>query len=95
MASYEENRAVHKTLTSTTVDTVTLASRADSVEVINRTGTEPLYVTVDGSTPTAAGDDTHIVMPGGFKEIPVPAAGSSIVVKIIGSGNAYSVEAVE
>lgn len=95
MASYSAARAVHKTLTGTTVDTVTLASSADSVEVINRSGTDPLYVTVNGDVPTAAGDNTHIVLAGGFKEIPVPPTGSSIVVKVIGNGNAYTVEAVE
>lgn len=49
MATYTAIYSVHKTLTGTTPDRVTLSWRTDSISILNR-GTVPLYVLVgDGS----------------------------------------------
>lgn len=89
-------RAAHdKVLVASTVDTVTLTDDADVVEVITD-GTAKVYVTVDGSTPAAGGDTTHL-MPassGGsvVREIPVSGDPGSIAVKLISAGTPmYSV----
>jgi hypothetical protein len=53
--------AVHdKTLVASTVDTVTFADGARQAMVISD-GTAKIYVTFDGSTPTASGASTHIM----------------------------------
>lgn len=93
MASYPAARAVHKTLTGTTVDTVTLSSSADFVEVLNYSLTDLLWVRVDGVTPVAAADDTHRIPPNRGKVIAVPANRASVEVLVLGNGNAYTVEA--
>jgi len=95
MATYAAAKAKHATLTASTVDTVTL-SNCSNVEVLNR-GTTELYFTVDGTTPTVAGDNCYIVQAGAALQVP----GSSptyvqdrvaIAVKVISSAAvAYSV----
>ena len=93
MASYEEATSKHATLVASTVDTVTLTGTDYySVEVLHRSSsvTDPIYFTVDGSTPTVAGDDTYVVMPGGWKT--VRSKENIDVVKLISAGTpAYSV----
>jgi hypothetical protein len=44
--------------------TVFFASRYAYVEVENNDGTNALYVTTDGSTPTVGGDDCYLIAPG-------------------------------
>lgn len=99
MASYTAVRAVHKTLTGTTVDTVTLTGEGN-VDVLNRAapGGADMYVTFagDGTTPTnpvALADDTEIIPPGGFITFTGGANRSdrNSIVKVVGNGNAYSV----
>lgn len=88
MASYAATTSVHKTLTSTTADTVNLNDQWTEIEIINRSGSAPLYVRADGTTSVAEADNTDIVLPGEAVLINrVPAAGISVV----GIGNAYSV----
>ncbi len=76
MANLTANRAKHATLTAATVDVVTFAKAFKSVEVVNRSATDPIYATVDRGqandivvTPTVAGDDTFYVGPGGVRVI--------------------------
>lgn len=92
MASLSAKVAKHATLTGTTVDTVTLTTPGRRVEILNRSATEILSVTIDGSTPTALGDETYVVPASQVLTLPVPLSGC--VVKIIGNGNPYSVMAV-
>ena len=86
----------HNTLTASTVATVTLDSGSyDTVLVTNRSGSNPLYVTVDGSVPTVAGDDTFVVpaAAGASKAFGWESTGA-VTVKIISAGaEDYSVEA--
>lgn len=93
MATYTANRAIHKTLTGTTPDTVNIPSA--TVEVLNRVGTSPLWVTVNGVAPTASGDDVHVIPSGTWKRIVVSnSTTTNAVVQILGNGNEYSVEEV-
>lgn len=93
MATDTHAKSVHNTLTGTTADTVTITGY-DVVDIINRTGTAPLYVRYEGdaspTTAVAEADGTDVVMPGGFLRVDAGMGGISIV----GDGNAYSVVGV-
>lgn len=97
MASISGTLCEHATLTTTTVDTVTLTAPMTRVTVINRAaaGAADLWVTISTTTtapsdPTSAGDNTYWVPAGGFKTF--HAGGNGCIVKVLGNGNAYSVE---
>lgn len=96
MAAYSVATAKHATLSTTTVDTVTITAGASQVEVINRDTADYLYITygVDPTDPTAAGDDTIVVPPG--NAVTIDANGrTNFKVKIIGDGGGYSVQRVD
>jgi hypothetical protein len=91
-----------KTLSSTTIDTVTLSGDFQYVDVHNVTGSANLSVTVkDGSAPddpVAGANDTWVVPEGRSRRIkPTGFSGSSssVVVKVLGNGNVYIVEGAE
>lgn len=91
MATHNVQRAKHTTLTGSTVDTVNLSMSGGSVVVRNRDPFEGdvLYFTIDGTTPTVAGDDTYFCGPGESVIIDAITA----AVKLISSGTPdYSVE---
>lgn len=94
MASYSEARAKHATLVASTVDTVTLTGTGrnfSAVEVLHKSPAvaDPIYFTVDGSTPTVNGPNTDVVMPGGWKTVATP---DGDVIKLISAGTpAYAV----
>lgn len=89
MAAYSVTKAKHATLGAATVDTVTLAGSGSNIRVRNRGSSNPLSFTVDGSTPTALGDDTYFAAPG--ENLVVTTQGK--VVKLISTaGTDYSVE---
>lgn len=107
MASYSVTRAKHATLSSTTVDTVTISGTYTHVEIVNTSGSTTIYATVGvgGSTPsdpTAAGDNTFTVPAGTVRTVPLGGTASPtllenlapIKVKVIGNGNGYSVTGV-
>jgi len=88
-------RIKHGTLVAATVATVTLTVDCRDVEVLNRTGDAEIFFTVDGSTPTVAGDNTH-VLPAqiGSLIVAVPETGNTVV-KLISSGTpSYAVEGI-
>lgn len=91
MATHSAERAVHKTLSGTTADKVTITGGFEQVAVIERGGDEPLFVSWDGTSnpapAVAAANDCEYVAPGGFVEI--DQNGGSI--SVVGNGNAYSV----
>lgn len=98
MASYTLGAGAHgayeKQLAANTVDTVTFPEDLDRVEVVGD-GIAALYFTVDGSTPTVAGDATLNLPIGAVavREVGVPTAGKTIV-KLISAGTPkYSVAA--
>ena len=94
MASHSVARSKHTTLTATTVDTVTLTTNHGQVEVANRASSGAgISFTVDGTSPTALGDDTYWVGPG---QSLVVRLGPSDVVKLISAtADAYSVTGVD
>ncbi len=78
----------HRTLTANTVATVTLDSGAQRVEILNVDGAAAVYVTVDRTDPTVAGDGCWVLPAAvGSLELKPRGAGDSIaVVKLISSG---------
>lgn len=105
MASYTSVAlAKHATFTGTTADLVEFTGSWDFVEVVNRDGTNTLYFNVNTSTvPTAAADDTYVVLPNGTKTVRIPlvdpnatpgsTAGKQCV-RLVGSGGGYSVTGI-
>lgn len=83
-------RSRRLTLDTTLVDNITFKQAWKEYVVVNEDTTEILTVTVDGSTtPTAGGDDMFYVPPS--SSLVIPADSNSLTVKVIGSGNVYSV----
>lgn len=82
------------TLTPDTVDTVNFARDCAEVEVLNINGAGALYFTVDGSTPTVAGKNTHLVpaAAGAGKRVGVRGGGLTAVKLISAAATSYSVE---
>lgn len=96
MATHSAEHAVHPTLSSTTVDTCTLTHDYPGVEIDND-GSTRIWFTW-GSTsdppadPEARADDSDFVEPGSFRVKRVRTEQNDrIVVKVVGSGNQYSV----
>jgi hypothetical protein len=78
----------HATLVAATVTTVsTLADGYQRVEVTNVDGAAAVYFTIDGTTPTVAGDDCH-VLPASISSMSVKdsSPGAAPTVKLISSG---------
>lgn len=90
MATISKAKAAHATLSTTVADKVTITDY-DKVDVINRSASQPLYVSWNGTdtpvTAVAAADDTEYVAPGGF--ISIDTSGGAI--SVVGSANPYSV----
>lgn len=102
MGTYSAAVSVHKTLVSTTIDTITLTSARPYIEVANETGSSNLYVTAAvgqagaPADPVVDASDTGIVYPGTTLEFRLTDAqyNNGAVVKILGNGNKYSVTGV-
>jgi hypothetical protein len=98
MAAFTVSQAKSATLSGTTADVVTLTdfNGRQVVEVINRTGSDPLTFTYNGGTPTALIDDGLVVMPGSSCTAPLQRSGftslTALVVRVVGNGNAYTVQ---
>jgi len=97
MASYSltvggRPSGVHKTLSGTTADTVTVTSTTTSSrgQVINRSSAA-IYLRFDGSAAVAAADGT-VVLPAGLVYEWFIGSGTATV-SVVGSGDAYSVQA--
>jgi hypothetical protein len=101
VAAYSAVSVKSATLSTTVVDTVTLTGGCTVVEVMCRHATQAISFTVGQSggaaTPTALGDNCYVVLAGQRREVAVPgsrAGSSDVEVKIIGSGDPYTVTAV-
>lgn len=64
-----------------------------SVEVINVSGSDPLYVSVDGVDPAVRGDSTYVIPPGGWSRISARGVPPLTVKLISASAVTYGVEA--
>ena len=96
MASYTAKWAKSATLTSTTVDTITLSGGSyRQLCVLNRGAGTITFTygenTAGAATPTALGDDMFPVMAGMALTLPTGGGWTAVVVKIIGNADAYSV----
>lgn len=93
MANYSVIRAKHGTLTAGQADAVTLGFNSGSVEVVNRATTGGgLFFTIDGTTPTVAGDETYWVPVG--ESLVLATRGQGVVKLISATAAAYSVSGV-
>lgn len=90
----------HGTITAGSVTTVTLDKDYRDLEVVNRDGSDAIWFTIDGSTPTEAGDGVH-VLPAQISAKRVLSRDSSdpTVVKLLvasgGTDTAFTVEAFD
>lgn len=83
--------AHNKTLVAATVDTVTFADDLAAVEVFTD-GSEDIYFTVDGSTPTVAGANCWFLPTAmSVRRVVVPASGGTVVKLISSATPTYSV----
>jgi hypothetical protein len=90
VATYSVVKAKSATLVASTVDTVNFSGGMQIFSILNRSATDVIYFTIDGSTPTVAGDDVYAVSPG---DTIVFFPRSVATVKLISSGAApYTVE---
>ena len=102
MAAYSVQSAKHATLAAGVVDTVTLASFGQVIEVVNRSVADDLSFTfgavaADVPNPTALGDNVYLVPAGRSLVVswPVASSGASAVVKLISAAAApFSVQAI-
>lgn len=97
MAAYSHDSSVHKTLSGTTADTVTITGNHESFEVINR-GSGSIYFTfapegIGATTAVAEASGTTVVPPGAAVSTAAPGDRGTVV-SVVGSGDAYSVQAV-
>lgn len=99
MATITNAKSINATLSTTTVDIARLLQAWDAVEVVNHDASTTLYVTQDGSTPTAGAEGTTAVLPGERITLEPavlsydPADGTEYFheVRVLGNGGAYSV----
>lgn len=98
MATYSTGANVHKTLTTTAADAVTITGHR-YVWVYNADASVHLYFRFDGTTAVSAADGTYRVPPATSMVVDVFTAGntaaSSVVLSVVGSGNAYSVQGLD
>lgn len=101
MATLTAATAAHATLTGTTVDTVTLTptwGAISSIVVINTHATNDLWVRVGvgapPTDPTASGNNTIRVRPNVARHVDISGMPGSVIVKLLGNANGYSVEAL-
>lgn len=94
MASYSGARSQHQTLSTNTVDTVTLDGDYDTIELINRATSGDIYFTVDGTVPTVGGAGTYIARAGDAVQLEPDTSGKSVVKLISSSACAYTVAGI-
>lgn len=90
-------KSVHNTIgVADTAETVSIESGSyDTVLVTNRSGAQPLYFRLDGTTAVKAADDTYVVpaVAGAAKAVGVDGSSGPVNVSIISAGTEdYSVE---
>jgi hypothetical protein len=85
--------ARHGILTANVVTTVTITDAwPGGIDIVNRSLTGEIWVTLDGSTPTVAGDDCYVVL--GARRFDNPSIGDdTVAVRLLSTAAlAYSVE---
>lgn len=84
MATAVVNDSASLTLVGGVVDTVRLR-HCGSVQIFNRSLTDPIFVRLDGVDPTVAGDGTKVVLPGTSRQFEIPDPDSPNI-RLISSG---------
>lgn len=96
MAAYTANTAKSATLTGTTQDTITFAGGGHNLQIINDDAVNALWVKIGDTDPgaiSAGGDDTMRVTSG--TPLTINARGiQTPVVRLLGNGGGYTVQAV-
>lgn len=95
MANLTAVAAKSASLSTTTADTITFSGTGDKIQVLNRDATTALTFTINSSgAPTTLMDEGFVVAQGIGQSLTVEARGRFVapVVKIVGSGNAYTVQ---
>lgn len=97
MASYSHVKSVHKTLTGTTADTVTLTQMWEAIQIDNEDMVNDLFVRQDGTTAVADADGTTRIAPGSTSIIKSRPdwANNQVVISVVGNGGAYHIEGVQ
>lgn len=97
MASHTVVVAKHATLSGSTGDIVKLTSTWGRVQIVNRSGSDYLWVKVSQAPitdpVTPAGDDTLVVPPNGVLTVDTTNQ-QGVWVSVAGSSNPYSVQGV-
>lgn len=92
MAAYGFNRTLHKTLAAGVVDTVTMNTDFDAVEIMNLSP-DPMYFKVNPVADFAPRDNDTEVLPG-YSSATVAAPGRKTTIKIVSAiGGDYSMAA--
>lgn len=92
MATYSFNKNLHATLAAGVIDTVTMATDFDQMEIINLSA-NPLYFKVNATTDFAPRDADTEILPGHSAAV-VRAPGRKTTVKLVSAvGGDYSVAA--
>lgn len=87
MATGTANPNYHGQLTANTVDTITMSTTWDDINVINDDGTSRIDYTVDGSTPVVGGSVTGRVLPAAICVDTCPTEyATAVVIKLISAG---------
>lgn len=83
----------HGTLSASTVATVALDGGFEAVELVNH-GSDAIYFSLDGTTPTVQGDDFFVAAAGGWVVEPDSDRAGAVSVKLISAGTpSYSLAA--
>lgn len=96
MANYEVLKSKHASLSTTNEDVVTVLGSIRTITVLNHDASNLLYFNVGAVDPgavTSAADNSYCVPVSG--EVTVKLSSHGAVVRLIGSGNAYSVQAIQ
>jgi hypothetical protein len=90
MAPYTVRQAKTQTLGAAVVDTVTLTGSFSAVEIVHHgTVANPIYANIGATgTPTVAGDDEEVILPGERIRVPGYGTGGTTVVSMISAGAA-------
>lgn len=95
MATDSAVRSVTNTLTTTVADTITLLQAWPAIDVTNHDDTNDLWVRQDGVTAVASADNCTLIPAGQSKVIAASVnEDSQVVISVVGSGGAYTIEGV-
>lgn len=90
--NYNVSKTGHHTLVALTVDVLTFTQTCGTFVVFNRGAASDIYMRMDGTNPTVAGDDTYFIPPNQDRRFSPPDAGNAVVRLISAGTPPYSLE---